>query len=181
MKLLPPPGPARQRQLLLLAVLSIGAVIGWWYYFGNTSQATPAPAASNTQARSTTPTGPVPTPDPVKLGDLEPVPDEPVAGRNPFRFGVRPAPPPPPPPPPAAYVPPPPPPPPPAPQVPLKPVGFMTWPSGELATNLKDTVTGLQYTAFAGTIIDGRYRVVTVGRESAVVEFVDGTGRRTIR
>jgi hypothetical protein len=65
--------------------------------------------------------------------------------------------------------------------VPLKAVGFLVWPTGELATNLKDSTTGMQYTAFAGTIIDGKYRVVTVGRESAVVEFVDGTGRRTIR
>ena len=179
MKLLPPPGPERRRQLLILAVLSVVVAIGAWYQYGRTPEASTPAVTSNPQAKA--PAGPVPTPDPVKLADLEPVPDEPEPGRNPFRFGEKPRPPAPPPPPPAPYVAPPPPPPPPPPQVPLKPVGFLTWPSGELAANLKDSTTGMQYTAFAGTIIDGKYRVVTVGRESAVVEFVDGTGRRTIR
>jgi hypothetical protein len=179
--LLPPPGPERRRQLILLAVLGVAAAISLWYTFGrSTTPTAAAPAAASNPAASPQ-AGPVPTPEPVKLAELEPVADEPVPGRNPFRFGQKPAPPPPPPPPTPVYTPPPPPPPPPPPQVPIKYVGQMTDPAtGKRMANVKDPATGTQYLVVDGTIIDGKYRVVTVGNTSVVIEFIDGTGRRTI-
>jgi hypothetical protein len=108
------------------------------------------------------------------------VPDEPEAGRNPFRFGAKPAPPPP------AYVPPPMPAPtpivqapPPPPQVPLKLTIVMDDPYGKKRAYLVDA-TGAMFQAVDGDIVDGRYRLVKVERTSAVVEFLDGTGRKTI-
>jgi hypothetical protein len=125
-------------------------------------------------------------PPPLKLGALEPVEGKPAASRNPFRFG-EPPPPPPPPPRPIVQAPPQPPPPPvvqtpPQPQGPpaisLKFVGVMQLPNGTKVAALTDgrgTMTGRE-----GDVIDGRYRIVRIGVESIVMEYVDGKGRQTI-
>jgi hypothetical protein len=192
MRMLPAAGPERTRLTVLLALLVIAGV-GWYYM----SDSQPPAAVATAPGRTGTQSPPVPrdtaaakaaprqaakptAPEALKLAELEKVPDEPEAGRNPFRFGAKPAPPPP------AYVPPPmpppvqiAPPPPPPPQVPLKLTGVMDDPYGKKRAYLLDA-TGAMFQAVDGDVIDGRYRLVRVERTSAVVEFLDGTGRKTI-
>jgi hypothetical protein len=104
--------------------------------------------------------------------------------RNPFRF--RPKPPPPAPKPVARAVPvlPPvpagPPPPPPIPPIPLKYVGFAdeVGPRSRLGVFSDGRGTML---ASEGDILDGRYRVLRVGTDSADLVYLDGRGRQTIR
>jgi hypothetical protein len=147
------------------------------------SQAPPRSASG--QIRRTVPAGTDPSiPQALKLAEMEQVPDEPQVGRNPFRFGVPPAPPPPP------YVPPPPtptpvytpPPPPPIPPIPLKLTTIIpdvlnpTRPRAYLA----DPKTGTTFEGIEGQVIDGRYRLLKVGTQSVVMSYLDGTGQRTI-
>ncbi len=111
MKLLPAAGPERTRLIVLIALLAVAGTA--WYYMSNSSAPLPLPTlpgrtasnrpaaprdSSGAAARQGTPQAAVkPTvPEPLKLADLEKVPDEPEAGRNPFRFGVKPPPPAPP-------------------------------------------------------------------------------------
>jgi hypothetical protein len=124
----------------------------------------------------------------VRLDELKETRPEPgEAERNPFRFK-----PPPPPPPPvptgrgagnASKPPAPedtgPPPPPPPPPIPLKFFGIVEKPGlGKLAafTDCRATYYGRE-----GDIIAGQYRLVKIGIESVVLEYVDGRGRTTIR
>jgi hypothetical protein len=102
--------------------------------------------------------------------------------RNPFRFQPKPPPPPPPAPPrpapqpEASAVPQGPPPPPP---IPLKFIGTVEPKAGDRVAAFSDcryTFRGRE-----GDIIDGRYRLVRIGAESVVMEYVDGRGRTTIR
>jgi hypothetical protein len=120
-------------------------------------------------------------PQPVALGKLEPVPEEPATARNPFRFGTKPPPPAPPAP---AYVPPAqpagPPPPPPVPPIPLKFIGRIVTPDKHVIASLSDG-RGNALRGMEGQIIDGRYRIVKIGEESIVMEYVNGTGRQTLQ
>jgi hypothetical protein len=183
MQVLPPPGPKRTQQLVLLALLAIGSAI-WWYQFRPAPAGAPAPA-SKSEVKGGAPTGQVVVPQKLKLTRLETVPVAPEAGRNLFSFGQKPAPirgPAPPPPPPPLPLPPPG--PPAVPPVPLQLMGFLVvrdgpW-AGQRKANLKDPGSGAVQSALEGDVLDGRYRVVKVGLESVVVEYVDGTGRRTI-
>lgn len=101
--------------------------------------------------------------------------------RNPFRFGVPPAPPPKPQaerptvvaPPPVPQGPPPPPP------IALKFIGRMVLPDKRLVAALSDSKGGV-FEATEGQIIDGRIRVVKIGEESVILEYVNGTGRTTL-
>jgi hypothetical protein len=195
MKLLPAAGPERTRLFVLLALLAVAGVAA---YYMNTDATPPATAgltgpASNSSSGTAQSTAPQPqvtrasrgprsdTPEPLRLPDLEAVPDEPVAARNPFRFGFRP-----PPTPPAPVFTPTPTPtptptgPPPIPPVPLKLSGIMRDPYGIRRAYLVDQ-TGVTFEGVEGQTIDGRYRLVTVGETSAVVEYVNGTGRRTLQ
>jgi hypothetical protein len=181
MKLLPPPGPERRSQLIRLAVLTVIVAGLGWYQFGRTPvPATPSPAASDQSGRPGTSGAPLPVPEALRLAMLDPLPEPPEAGRNPFRFGEKPKPPAPPPPPPMEHRPPPPPPPPPPPQVKLEVVIIMTVSPTQIRATMKDPATGtLFYDLVEGTEFDGRYRVVKLTQSSIVVEFLDGTGRRT--
>jgi hypothetical protein len=188
MKLIPPPGPERRRQLTSLFVLVIllaGFVI-YRYSQGRTQAQTPASTKAGLLAEAQPPAKPAaqpkgpPMPEAVRLADLDPVVEETAPGRNPFRFGVRPPPPAPPPPPPMPIPEPLPPPPPPIPQVPLTYTGIIVGASQERVAILKDSQSGALFYAKDGDILDGRYRVVKVGETSALVEWVDGTGRRTL-
>jgi hypothetical protein len=69
-------------------------------------------------------------------------------------------------------------PPPGPPMIPLKYFGFMDTPTGKIASlsDCRATMRGRE-----GDIIDGRYRLVRIGVESVVMEYLDGTGRTTIR
>ena len=196
MNLLPPPGPARRKQLtvLVLALAALAAV--GWYQLGPAGSASPAAApstASNPRAVTATAPNGKPAaapgmPEPLELAALEPVPAEPSAGRNPFRFGVPPPPPRPPAPPPAPYVPPPPTPPPgppPVPRIPLKYNGMMILVMPETGEQRKFAVLsdgqGGQFKASEGEIVDGRYRLVKIGQDSVLIEWADGTGRMAIQ
>jgi hypothetical protein len=117
-----------------------------------------------------------------RLQETLPAPDD--TERNPFRF--RPKAPPPPPPGPRnglgelkPVAPPPPPPPQGPPPIPLKFIGVTEAPGvGKIAalTDCRHTVQGME-----GEIIEGRYRIVKIGLESLVIEYVDGKGRTTLR
>ncbi len=133
MKLLPNAGSERRRLILMIGALVIIAAA--YYLWGGSPKvdyplltgppAAAAPVARPPRAGAVTgrpAAAPVDTskPQPLKLAEMEQVPNEPNAGRNLFRFGVKPPPPPPP------YVAPPPPlptptpGPPPIPPIPLK-------------------------------------------------------------
>ena len=193
MKMLPAAGPERTRLTVLFALLVAAGLA--WYYMSGSQPAVPVPTLPGRTAATVPPVprdtaGAKPgsrqaankptVPEALKLAELEKVPDEPEAGRNPFRFGAKPAPPPPslPPPMPTPVVIAPPPPPPP-PQVQLKLTTVIDDPYGKRRAYLVDP-TGAMFQAVDGDIIDGRYRLVKVEKSSAIVEFYDGTGRKTI-
>jgi hypothetical protein len=183
--ILPPPGPQRRRQLILLAVTVIAlAFVLRSYWLPSAPAAGTAPASnSQTTQGAGIALAASQLPEPLKLAELEPVPDAPEAGRNPFRFGVRPPPPPPPPtkvvaPPPAP--PPPPPGPPPVPPIRLELVGLHNLPEGRVLVTLRDPGTNAIFQVFEGQIVDGRYRLVKVGLQSVVVAHLDGTNPRTL-
>ena len=195
MSFLPPPGPARTRLLVLVVLLGGATALAVYQRYGpdSTAASPPAPVsqlASNSSgpiAQATTPARPgtprpvATVPEPLRLPDLERVPDQPATARNPFRFGVRPPPPAPPAPAQPIFTPPPAPLPPPPPQVPLTLSGIMVLePHAKNRAYLTDK-SGAFFEAIEGQIVDGRYRVVAVGRDQVVVEFADGSGRRTLR
>jgi hypothetical protein len=116
-----------------------------------------------------------------RLQETLPAPDD--TERNPFRFQPK-APPPPPPgprdrqpevkpfPKVEPIVPQ-------TPAIPLKFIGVTEAPGvGKIAalTDCRHTVQGVE-----GEIIEGRYRIVKIGVESLVIEYVDGKGRTTLR
>ncbi len=195
MNLLPPPGPQRRRQLTMLAVVGLVlAIVAWRYTPWRTTAAVKQPT-SNVQERTAAPQSaasgqsskPAPSalmPQAVNLDKLEPVPDEPGAGRNLFRYGVRalPPPPPPPPPPPTPQVvqgPPPQPPGPPPIELQLK--GVIKRPEGSTIVVLRDPKTDALLRGVEGEVLDGKYKILKVGETSVIVSYVDGTGQRTIR
>jgi hypothetical protein len=124
-------------------------------------------------------------PQPLELDRLETAPEAPTTARNPFRFGTGPAPPTPAGPPPG-FVPPPMPPAQSGPAVPtvepirLQFVGRVVTPDRKIVAVLRDD-RGNIFNAIEGNIVDGRYRVVKVGEESLVIEYVNGTGRTTLQ
>ena len=183
MKLLPPPGPQRTRQFLLLGVFIVLFGMSRWY----NAAPVPAPPASPTTGGPAIPGVPVPStlPSPIALEKLETVASAPAADRNPFGFGVKPAPPAPPPPaplpPPPALPPGPPPPPPGPPPIALKLVGIMTHPTtGRPMVTLKDAAGNTVFQATEGAVVDGKYRIIKINVQSVVIAYVDGSGQRTI-
>jgi len=182
MKLLPPPGRERTRQLILLAVVGVAAAGLLWYQFGTAAPAGPAAATSNPPVKPVA-GGTGALPSPVALDRLDAVAEDRVADRNPFGFGVKPPPPAPPAPPPA---PPPTPPPAPPPQpvgppaIPLKLLGFGVDSSGKTYATLKDPGSSAVFQVFEGAIVDGRYRVMKIGVQTVVVAYLDGSGQRTL-
>lgn len=188
----------QRRQRLLLGVLAIVAV-GVWYLRPTSPEAErPSPASNSAVPGAVTASAPRPAtgtsgrptpeavlPQPVRLADLEPVPVEPPGTRNPFGFGVPPAPPRPPTPAPAPAPPPrvePPPPsgPPPLPPIPVKFLGFVEDPArpGKVVSL---SVGGNVVMAREGDLVAGRYRLVKIGLESIEMAYPDGRGRQTIR
>jgi hypothetical protein len=109
-------------------------------------------------------------------------PEDPA--RNPFRFYVPPPPPPPPPPKPVPAPPPPPvvpnyvPPPPPPPPIPLKFIGTLEV-GGKKVAIFSDG-RGVPLYGKEGETILGQYKIVRIGVESVVMEYLDGRGRQTI-
>lgn len=180
--------PAEQRrQLLLLAGLVLVAVVVGYTQFGGAATEV-APPASNAQTAvpgAATPRGAASLPEPLRLADLEPVPEQVTGARNPFGFGAKPVPPPPPAPPtpprPAvAPTPSLPPGPPPLPPIPVKFLGFVEDPDhpGKVVAL---GINGGVVVAREGDLVDGRYRLVKVGLETIVMAYPDGRGQTTIR
>ncbi len=186
----------RPRPALLIALAAtVGLLVVWWVWSGGA--AAPAPAATPTTPRSRAAAlaarkaavTPADTEDlNVRLDALKaPRPAAGGTGRNPFRFYT----PPPPPPPQAArpagppvqeqpeapVVPAGPPQPPP---ITLKYIGLMEGVPGQgkvaAFSDCRSTMQGRE-----GEIVAGQYRLVRIGVESVVLEYVDGRGRTTIR
>ena len=105
--------------------------------------------------------------------------------RNPFRFKPAPAPPPPPvgakPAESVAPAPVGPPPPPPPPPITVKFIGVLDRADGSRLAMFTDCSAG-RHQAYAreGGTVDGRYRLVKIGRESVIIEHLDGRGRTTL-
>ena len=184
------PQVGRPRPWLLVAlgvVVALYAAV--WMMPGKS--AVPAAPQSNRRVPATA-AAQTPVPD-VKLEALtQPRPSTVGSQRNPFRFYVPPPPPPPKvemtlkPPPriePEEPVGPPPevgPPQPPKISLTMKYIGLMEGVPGRgkvaAFSDCRSTMRGSE-----GDIIDGRYRLVRIGVESVVMEYVDGRGRETIR
>jgi hypothetical protein len=179
---------ARSRPALLVALaVAVAMLLVWWT---SGKSATPAVVTSKPGVAAK-PGAPQATPGDlnVRLDDLKQPRRADVGGsRNPFRFYT----PPPPPPPPVAVARPAPAPlpvpegppvpqgPPPPPPIPLKYIGLIedVPGKGKIAafSDCRTTMRGRE-----GEIIAGQYRLVRIGLESVVLEYVDGRGRTTIR
>jgi hypothetical protein len=69
--------------------------------------------------------------------------------------------------------------PPPPPPIPLRYVGYADNPgSGRIAALSDGRFT---YNGKEGDVIEGKWRIVRIGVESIVIEYVNGTGRQTLR
>ena len=177
--------PRERPRPWLLALLGAAVLALLVYWTWPSASPTPAPSNQARDARArqtsgqTTPASLV-----VRLGELtQPPPTPSDAERNPFRFQPKP----PPAPPPSALAPPqtaaptqppgPPPPPPGPPPIPLKFFAVIEAPGGKIAglTDGRGVYKGRE-----GDTIEGRYRIVKIGVESVVMEYLDGTGRQTI-
>jgi hypothetical protein len=188
MRILPPSGPERNRQLTRLGMLLVVLAGVLWYWSGTTT-VPPTPASNQANNAGRSDPGQLPVPESVQLGSLRPSAELAEAGRNPFVFGQREAASPPgsaflttpqtgPPPgvvpsaPPVPQGPPP---------IPLRLAGMTVATSGgRTLVTLKDPSSDALYQAFEGDIVDGRYRVVKVGVQSVVVSYLDGSGIRTL-
>lgn len=177
---------SRPRPWLLVALgLAIVAFVATWFW--PTSSAVPgAPTSNQPRTRGRQGAHAV---DPaelnVRLDALNTARPEPGdVERNPFRFQPK-APPPPPPnagrsgggaapagPPPAPPLPT-------VPPIPLKFIGIVERAGVGKVAALSDC--RVSYYGREGDVIDGRYRIVRIGVESIVIEYVNGTGRTTIR
>lgn len=176
--------PERQRQVLM-GLLAALAVIGGWRYLGAAAPPTPAAAAA---ARLAAPATAVVTPVDVRLDDLEGArrgPEE--ATRNPFVFAARDV---------AATpvrrspasgevaLPPPPqlpPGPPPLAPIPFKFIGVVEGASGARRIAVLSDSKGLVVHGVEGAIIDGRFRILSIGADAIEIAYADGRGRQTLR
>jgi hypothetical protein len=183
-----PASSGRPRPALLIALAAaVGLLLVWWALSGKSA----APGAATSKPRVQAVDNGVA----VAEGDLnvrldalkQPRPSADGGTRNPFRFYT----PPPPPPPPASVEraapalppvdgPPVPAGPPPPPPITLKYIGLMEGVPGQgkvaAFSDCRSTMRGRE-----GEIIAGQYRLVKIGVESVVMEYVDGRGRTTIR
>jgi len=179
------PGRPRPWLIIALAVAVAVALISWL----PGKSAAPASAPSNPRAapRAKTVENVQPADLEVRLGELQtPRPAAESNERNPFRFYVKPPPPPPPPPKFEGRGEKPPPPPPPQtpvevppPPIPLKYIGLLEEKGGGKLAAFSDCRSTMR--GHEGDIIAGQYRLVRIGNESVVMEYVDGRGRTTIR
>jgi hypothetical protein len=164
----------------------LGVAVAGFFATRTWSGSTVTPAPPSNQARSAKKDDAHIDPKELKvrLEALEALrPEEGASDRNPFRFQPKAAPAPPP----SAFKPPPvetapagPPPPPPIPPIPLKYMGSVEKPGGVKLAALSDC-RAATFAAAEGEIVDGRYRVVKIGIESLMIEYVDGKGRQTLR
>jgi hypothetical protein len=179
--------PAVQRQVAvlaaLLAVLVVVAVVQ--LRGGNPTPAAPRSTPSNQASGRGGAAAQVPVTD-VKLDVLNKAESAyPKPERNPFQFrarqeapaagGGRPTQAP------ESVTPPVPPGPPPLPPIPWRFVGVAELPGGAGRVGAFSDGRGNTTWAKEGDIIDGRYRVLRVGPDSAEVAYADGRGRQSLR
>jgi len=69
--------------------------------------------------------------------------------------------------------------PPPPPPIPYRFIGVLTTPGGGRVAVLSDG--RFVYYGRQGDIIEGRYRIVSVGDQVVEMEYLDGSGRQVIR
>jgi len=175
------------RQLLALAAVAVVAVGVMLARRSDAPAAAPAARSNAQRANPRAAAQPAAVAD-VKLELLKSAPSElEPSTRNPFQFKPK-APPPAPRPPadagrgaqPVVIAPPPVPQgPPPPPPITLKYIGVLETAQGRVAA-FRDTGGDIVY-GKEGDIIDGRYRLLKIGVESADLAYVDGRGRQTIR
>ena len=183
-----PPSPVL---LALLGLTIAGAVIFW--LMGSAGSGTPASNPSGAQRPAPARTEGTPGKGAVDAAQLDVhlealEAERPAAAkneRNPFRFKPAPAPPPPPmaerPAQPVSPVPEGPPPPPPPPPITVKFIGVLDRADGSRLAMFSDCSAGRhQSYAREGGTIDGHYRLVKIGRESVIIEHLDGRGRTTL-
>ncbi len=183
-----------RRQLTLLGGLLVVLVVALWWQFGGGAT---APTAASKAARPSAASRAQPAPVDVlaegvgleRLASHRPAPEE--GGRDPFRSGpsaagpdagggsasgagvARPQVPVAPP------VPTGPPPPPPIPPIAVKFIGIVSRQDVGRVAVLSDGKN--VYYGRAGEIVDGRWRIVSIGEESLQIEYADGRGRQTVR
>ena len=187
-----PPGASKRPRPWLLVVLGIAVVAVLWsrMFSGDAAPSdVPRTAAVAPQGR-----GPAngtkvdPSELDVKLEALsQPTRGADASERNPFRFKPPPPPPPPPPPKPVPVtpvVPQPDPGPPPPPPITIKFIGIVQTARGQVGAFIDcGDASGRNRATFAGRegeTLEGKYRIVRIGIESAIVEYLDGRGRTTL-
>jgi len=176
--------PARRQLLLLVAlVLIIVAIVVWRSSPGTVGGGAAAPAAGGAQtSRQNNPVGDVNLESLEHRGDAEATPS-----RDLFRFeskrvaSAAPAPRQPVNPLPVDPAPPVPTGPPPPPPIPLRYIGYLDQPGEVPRVAVLSDGRGNVFNGKEGDIIEGRYRVLRIGTDSADLIYVDGRGRQTIR
>jgi len=185
--------PKRRREVALVAIVAallvaIYAAFGNWprpasMRFGTSNEQAQAPQDTPRRVARAEPAPAIEAPQ-VHLEVLDeqrPMPDP--AGRDLFRFKVKPPPPPPPAPPrPVGPQPPAAPPgPPPVPPIGLKFIGIVdTPPPGKRVAVLSDG-RGSPVYGHEGETVLGQFRILRIGAESIEMSYLDGRGRQTIR
>lgn len=176
--------PPRRQVFLLLALVLIGVAIYVWRSSSGTvgGGGAAAPAAGGAQSsRQVNPVGDVKLESLEERGQGDATPS-----RDLFRFeskrvaSAAPAPRPPVNPVPVDPAPPVPTGPPPPPPIPLRYIGYLDQPEVPRVAVLSDG-RGNVFNGKEGDIIEGRYRVLRIGTDSADLIYVDGRGRQTIR
>ncbi len=189
MKILPPPGPGRTRQLALLGVLLVAAAYALWRVLGpqpgwpaSAGVQSPGAADGARGARSRTRGRAAKGDAAARAARTSWSRCRKSRRRRVIRSGsgssrrlrrrlhrrtCR------------RRQPPGPPPPPPVPPIPLKFIGRVVMPDKRVVASLSDG-KGNVLRGTEGQVIDGRYRVVRIGEESIVMEYVNGTGRQTL-
>ena len=194
-----PGAPSKRPSPLLLALL--GLTVAAAAAMKLMGSASPGTATSNPSSPARTAAQAQPDASGRKGGSIDPAaldvhlevleaerPAATEAQRNPFRFRPPPAPPAPPP---SASKPAPPPmmptgpigppPPPPPPPITVKFIGLIDRADGSRLAVFTDCSAGRrQSQAREGGTVDGRYRLVKIGRESVIIEHLDGRGRTTL-
>lgn len=180
--------PTAQRVLMALGAVGVAVLVGQSLRGGAAPEGPATTSAPRTPATAggTAASSPLPVAD-VRLELLtQPRADAAETDRNPFRFRERPAPPPRPvtparpvptaPPPPAVPQGPPPP-----PAITLRLIGLLNAPTQAGRVAVLSDGRGNVFNGREGDIIEGRYRLLKIGADSAELAYTDGRGRQVIR
>ncbi len=187
---------SRRQVPVLAGLLVVLAAVVWWQMSGSGPTTPATPTGRTAAARQPAGGRAAQTPDDVlakgvgldRLDEDRPAPEE--GGRDPFRSGAvgsggsgggaeTRVPSAPTPAPVAPAVPAGPPGPPPVPPISVKFIGIVSRQDVGRVAVLSDGKN--VYYGRAGEIVDGRWRIVSIGEESLQIEYADGRGRQTVR